>query len=200
MKNISSKHTKKVPDNRMFNEQFVITTNLPHFKSYSIVIGFLLLLIGLVGMILPQFMALEITLLIATLLILGGIAWVAYAFKYSAHTWAEWLKPFLLLITGGLMLFYPINGIAVIGLMLAVYLTLDAFGSFILARMIYPIKGWGWMAFNGVASSLLVMLTIVDWPASSTLLVGLYVAISLFFDGWALIYLGLMQRKVIPQK
>ena len=94
------------------------------------------------------------------------------------------------------MLFYPMNGIAVIGLLLAVYLVLDAFGSFTFARMIYPLKGWGWMAFNGAISLLLVTLTVVDWPTSSTVIVGLYVAISLFFDGWALIYLGWMQRKL----
>ena len=51
------------------------------------------------------------------------------------------------------------------------------------------------MTFNGVISALLDTLFLIGWPGTSLWLVGLYVGISLLFDGWALIVIGWMLRK-----
>ena len=100
----------------------------------------------------------------------------------------------LLILTGGIMIYSPQAGVAAIGLFLALYLMLDAFGSFALAHAIHPARGWGWMAFNGVVSLLLALLFLVGWPVTSLWLVGLYIGISLFFDGTVLVALGLAAR------
>jgi len=84
--------------------------------------------------------------------------------------------------------------VAAVGLLLALYLLLDAFGSFALAQSIHPAKGRGWMYFNGIASILLAMLFLIGWPATSLWLVGLYVGISLLLDGWALLSIAWMSR------
>ncbi|BAO44689.1 HdeD family acid-resistance protein [Thiolapillus brandeum] len=164
------------------------------FGRYSMVVGFLLILLGSVGMVLPELMSLETSIFIASLFLVGGVFWLSHSFKYSRKDWADWLKPVLLLVTGGFMLFYPLSGIAAVGLLLAVYLLLDAFGSFSFASSLRPAPGWGWMMFNGVLSLLLAMLFLIGWPATSMFLVGLYVAISLFFDGVVLVYIGWTQR------
>lgn len=164
------------------------------FGRYSIIVGFLLIILGSVGMVLPGLMSLETSIFIASLFLVGGIFWLSHSFKYSLRNWGDWLKPVLLLVTGGFMLFYPLSGIAAVGLLLAVYLLLDAFGSFSLASSLRPARGWGWMMFNGIMSLLLAMLFLIGWPATSMFLVGLYVAISLFFDGVVLVYIGWAQR------
>ena len=119
-----------------------------------------------------------------------------HAFKYKLFGWAEWLKPLLLLVTGILMLVYPMSGVAAIGVLLVIYLILSALGSFTFAYMVRPLAGWGWMVFNGVTSLALAILFLIGWPESSILIIGLYISISLFFDGWALLYMGWMQRKL----
>ena len=43
------------------------------------------------------------------------------------------LKPALLVGVGLLMLYFPLNSVAAVGLLLAIYLLLDALGSFTLA-------------------------------------------------------------------
>lgn len=166
------------------------------FGGYSIFIGILLIVLGGVGMLLPELMSLQTTVFIASLFLIGGAFWLVHAIKYSLRTWSDWLKPVLLLITGCLMLFYPLSGIAAVGLLLSIYLLLDAFGSFTLASTLRPERGWGWMMFNGVVSLMLAVMFLIGWPETSMFLVGLYVAISLFFDGFALVYIGWMQRKV----
>ncbi len=189
-------HSQSINDRNIRQEQLEVLATIPHFGNFSIVIGILLIALGCIGILLPGFMALEATLIIASLLIVGSVFWLVHAFNYKSYGWAQWLKPLILLVTGGLMLFYPMNGVAVIGLLLLVYLILDAFGSFTFAYMIRPLLGWGWMVFNGVTSLALAILFLIGWPESTLVIVGLYISISLFFDGWALFYMGWMRRKL----
>jgi len=170
-------------------------TPLRKFGPYTLAIGILLAILGTVGLIAPGIMSLVTAVYVAWLLIVGGAFWSYHTWKSNRGSFMDWLKPVLLILTGGLMLFYPISGIAAVGLLMAIYLLLDAFGSFALAREMWPIKGSGWMIFNGVMSLLLAVLFLIGWPATSLLLVGIYVSISLIFDGWALIAVGWALRK-----
>jgi len=151
---------------------------MPDFGKYSLVAGILLILLGTIGIILPQIMSLEASIFIASLLVVGGIFWLIHSFQVRTKEWTEWLKPVLLLITGGLMIVYPMTGVATIGLLLAVYLLLDAYGSFMMAYSLKEKKGVFWMVFNGIISLLLAVLFIVGWPASSLFLVGLYISLA----------------------
>ncbi len=167
----------------------------PNFGKRSVLIGWLLIIIGAIGMVLPNLMALQATLFTGFLFLGGGVMWGMHAYKYSRRHWSDWLKPVLLVISGVLMLFYPVSGVAALGLILAFYLLMDAFGSFTFAYGLYPLKGWGWMAFNGFISFVLAVLFLIGWPETSMFLVGLFVAISLFFDGWSLLVIGNALKK-----
>jgi len=169
---------------------------LPDFGKYSLIAGILLILLGTIGIFVPQFMSLEASILIASLLLIGGIFWLIHSFQARTKEWTEWLKPVLLLITGGLMMFYPMTGVATIGLLMSVYLLLDAYGSFMMAYSLKHKKGSFWMVFNGLISLLLAFLFIVGWPATSLVLVGIYIAISLLIDGWVLVSIYWMQRSL----
>ncbi len=168
---------------------------LGKFGSYTLITGILLIVLGMLGIALPGVMSLGTVIFVAWLLLTGGALWAIHTVKHSPKSIMDWLKPALLFITGGLMLFYPASGIAAVGLLLAIYLLLDAYGSFALAQSIHPAKGWGWMTFNGVLSFLMALLFLIGWPSTSLWLVGLYVGISLLFDGWALVVIGLTLRK-----
>ncbi len=166
------------------------------FGPYTLISGILLVVLGTIGIFLPDLASLGTVIFVAWLLIIGGVIWAIHTWRYSARHVMDWIKPALLFAVGGLMLFKPASGIAAIGLLLSFYLMLDAFGSFALAQSIYPVKGWGWMAFNGLASLVLAVLFLIGWPMTSLWLVGLYVSISLIFDGSALIAIALLLRKI----
>jgi uncharacterized membrane protein HdeD (DUF308 family) len=129
---------------------------LSKFGPYTLITGILLILLVTVGIFLPGIMSLSTVIFVTWLLIIGGIFWAIHTYKDSPKRVMGWLKPTLLFIPGGLMLFFPESGLAAVGLMLAIYLLMDALGSFALAQSIHPAKGWGWMAVNGVTSVLLV--------------------------------------------
>ena len=176
--------------------EIVETVEVPDFGRFTLIAGILLIILGLTGVFLPELMSLEASIFIASLLFIGGAFWLIHSFKEKSKQWTEWLKPVLLLITGGLMIVYPMTGVATIGLLLSFYLLIDAYGSFMLAFALKNKKGWFWMVLNGVISLLLAVLFIIGWPATSLWLVGIYIAISLFFDGWSLLAIYWMQRQL----
>ncbi len=168
---------------------------LDKFGRYTSITGILLVVLGTVAIFLPGVVSLGTAIFAAWLLLIGGVFWGIHTYQYDSKSVMSWLKPILLFSTGFLMLLYPISGVAAVGLLLAIYLLLDTFGSFALAQLIRPARGWGWMALNGIISALLATLFLVGWPATSMWLVGLYVGISLLFDGWTLIAISWTLRK-----
>lgn len=170
----------------MMNILSVDTKILDKFGPHASIIGMLLIVLGTAGILLPGVMSLSTVIIVAWLLLAGGGLWAVHTYKYGQKSVMDWVKPALLFIFGGMMMFYPATGVEVAGLLLAAYLLLDAVHSFALARSIHPAEGWGWMSLNGVASALLVSLFLIGWTATSLLLVGLYVGISFATDRLAM--------------
>ncbi|MGI9591169.1 MAG: HdeD family acid-resistance protein [Myxococcota bacterium] len=57
-------------------------------------------------------------------------------------------------------------------------------------------KGWGWLLFGGVVAVVLGLMIATKWPASSFFVIGLFIAIELIVNGWALVTLALAARAV----
>jgi len=176
-------------------EYFEEENILKQFKTHSLVAGSLLLLAGIVGILLPDITALTLSYFIGWLLVVGGTISGYHIFKSYNTKWIAWFKPFILLTIGILILLYPVTGIASVGLFIIIYFFFDGFAGIMFALEFYPLKGWGWMLFNALLSIVLAVLFIVDWPFSSVWLVGLFVGISLLFDGIAMISVGYSMNK-----
>ncbi len=169
---------------------------LKKFRKHSLLVGGLLLLLGLVGIILPSALSLVASAFLGWLLLAGGVLSLYFAFLTKWRSAWSWIKALLLTFTGILVLFNPVAGIMAVALLIALYLLMDAVGNFTLVQALYPHKGWGWMAVNGVLSLGLALIMIFAYPATTVVLVGLYLGISLLFDGIALIMLGLAARHI----
>ncbi len=156
-------------------------------KKYGMISGIIFILLGLVGIFYPMIMSISTVVLVSYLMLTMGIisAWMTW--KSNPKDWAGWLKSTLLIVVALLMLFYPLEGVASLGLLFAMYFLVDSFASFGLAFSLKPAKGWWIWLLNGLTSLLLAALFLYGWPFSSLYLVGLYVGISFLFDGISLI-------------
>lgn len=172
---------------------------LAKFRKISLGIGGLLLALGIVGVLVPQVLSAIAGAFLGWLLLGAGVLNLYLAFLARWRSVVAWLKPVLLILSGGLVLLNPLAGVVAISLMIALYLFMDGFGSMVLAQGVYPASGWGWMAANGVVSLALALLMTFAWPANSLVLVGLYLGISLMFDGIALILLGLASKNIVEE-
>ena len=178
--------------NSSLNVEMNINKNLvDNFKKYAKISGTIFILLGLAGIIYPAFMSLTTLAFVSYLMIFAGIMAGWMTWTSNKNDWAGWLKSVLLVMVGLFMLFYPLQGVAAIGLLFAVYFLMDAFAGFGLAFSLKPQKIWWLWLINAITSLVLGILFIWGWPLSSLWLVGLFVGISLLFDGIALLTGGM---------
>ncbi len=152
--------------------------------------GILLVILGIAGILLPQALSLAIEVFFGSLMIIAGVLLAYHNYQNVFSSFVNWLKPLILIVGGVLLLVFPSSGIAAIMLVLSFYFFTDAFASFGLSQQRYPHSGWMWMTFNGILSALLAILILIGWPQSSLIYLGIFVGISLLFDGIALFMLG----------
>ncbi len=183
-------------NNNISPEMNVNKNIVDNFKKYSKIGGSFLIVIGLLGVFFPTFMSLSTLAFAAYLMLFAGFftGWMTWV--SNKKDWAGWLKSFVLILVAMLMLFYPLQGIAALGLLFSIYFFTDAFASFGLAFSLKPQKIWWVWLVNAVTSLVLGVIFVLGWPMSSVFLVGLFVGISLFFDGLALLMGGVFVETI----
>ena len=183
------------PDDKItMDPAALIEQEVNGFGSHSFWVGILLMVLGAIGIALPPAMAITTVDVIALLLFVGGGFWLWHAIRHSGGA-LRWLKPLVLIVAGVLMISSPVAGAEALALLLSFYLLLDAFGSFALAAELRPAPGWGWMIASGLIDLVLVGFFAFSWPASSLVILGIFVGTSLLFDGAALVAIGWSLRK-----
>ncbi len=172
---------------------------LQKFSTHTIIAGVLMLIVGGLGIFAPTIMSLVVVTLLGWLFITSGIIQGYITYKTYRRSFSAWLKPTLSFITGMLFFIFPVEGVAVAAVMLAVYLLVDAFSSFGFAMDYKPNKWWWIHIVNALISIFLAILIMLGWPVSSLFWVGLYAAISLFFDGVALVSMGIGAKRLAKE-
>ncbi len=160
------------------------------FSKHAKIAGIVLMLLGAVGIIFPQVMSVVIVILVAWLMLLAGLVSGFYTWKFNARSWLGWLKSGILFFMGAFLIFYPLPGVATLGLIFAIYFFVDGFSGLSFALNLRPNRGWWiWLA-NGILSIALGIVFLWQWPFSAGWLVGLFIGISLLFDGLSFFLMG----------
>ena len=157
------------------------------FKKYATISGIIFIILGSIGIVFPVFMTFTTVVFVVYLMLFAGLSSAWLTWKSNPKDWAGWLKSFALITISVLLLFYPIDGAATLGLLFAIYFFNDAFANFGLAFSLRPKKIWWMWLINAIISLSLGVIFLVDWPFSSFSLVGLFVGFSLLFDGIVLL-------------
>jgi uncharacterized membrane protein HdeD (DUF308 family) len=161
-----------------------------NFKKHAKISGMIFVLLGSVGIIYPGLMSFTTVVFVAYLMLFAGVSAGIMTYRSNPEDWMGWLKSFILILSSFLIIFYPLQGAAALGLVFSVYFFTDAYSSFALAYSHYGQKMWLVWLFNGIASLALGVLFVIGWPMSSILLIGILVGISLLFDGISLLLGG----------
>ncbi len=180
----------KTPD--LKSSQFDI---LNRFSKNSKTAGIIFIVLGLVGIIFPLFMSVTSAILFGWILLFSGFMAAYHTFNTDKRDLFGWLKAFVLIFFGGLTVVNPMPGIAALGILFAIYFAMDAFAGFALAFSLKGTPGWWMVLLNALISTILFFLLISNWPFSSLYYVGLFVGISLFFDGIMLLTLSSVTKR-----
>jgi len=167
-------------------------------SGWSIVLGILMMLAGVVAMLEPELSGLVITLVIGWSAIFNGVAQIVYAFHTHGgwHKTVEIILGIIYVIAGGYLLVFPGVGLVTLTLILACFLLVYGIFALVLAFRMRPHKGWGWVLFDAIVTVLLGLLIWIHWPGSSMVIVGTLFGISIFISGVTRLMVSLALRGV----
>lgn len=159
-----------------------------------LVTGILTLLLGIFSMAAPLVSGIAIALLVGAFLVVSGVFRCVLGFRSKA--WGQGILGILVAIAGGIMLARPGMGLATLALVVAWFFFAYGVIEAVYAFHLKPVRGWGWVLFNGIISIVLGILILAKWPLSGAWAIGVLVGVNLLFTGITMIWLGLAGRSL----
>ena len=156
----------------------------------------LMMVAGVLAILVPPLSGIAVTLFVAWLLILAGVAHGVYTWERRnlPGIWWGWLLGILFIVVGIRMLMFPAAAMASLTLLLGIYLLVNAGLEFFLAFRLRSQNGWGWVLFDGVLALVLGLVILHRWPHSALWVIGTLVGISILFAGISRFMLALAAR------
>ena len=171
-----------------------------HTRSpgWSIFLGILLVLAGLLAIVVPFFAGVAASVFFGWLVLFGGVAHLVYAWSERGAGAILWqvLIGIVYVIAGLYMLVLPVAGVVAITLVLGFYIAVEGGFELVIFSFLRRLRGAVWFLIDGLVSLLLAGLIFFGWPSSSLWAVGTLVGISLLFSGIARLTLAISRKAV----
>jgi uncharacterized membrane protein HdeD (DUF308 family) len=169
--------------------------------GWAIALSVLLILAGILAIVVPPAAGIGVAIVIAWLVLLGGIAHLAIAWHIRSTGGMVWelLVGLLYLAVAVYMLLWPVAGLASLTLLLAAYLFGRGILELILGFRIRHMAGSGWLYFDGVIALILGAMIGLSWPSSSEWAIGTLIGISMLFAGINRLPMALAARRLVAQ-
>ena len=161
------------------------TTDSTRVARWVTILGIVMIVAGFLAVLAPGPAALAATLFFGAMFFVGGVAEVAHAVATRHEAGFGWklLSGIAMIVLGVLFAIFPLAGIATLALLVVGLLFAHGIGSVMVAMKRKPMRGWGWILFDGILSIVLAVLIAVGWPASSIPIIGLLAGFSLISTG-----------------
>lgn len=169
-------------------------------SGIGIVVGILLVILGLIAIARPLYATIASTLVFGWLFIFAGIAQIVYAFSSRGAGQLIWklLLGVLYLGAGIVVLSNVLSGAIALTLILGITIFVQGAIQVILAFAIRPNRNWVWVLVSGILGIILGIFIWSEWPFNAIWLIGLWVGISLLFNGIWMITSSLLPRSTQP--
>jgi len=170
-------------------------------SGFSILLGILMIIAGIIAMLAPWEAGLVITLVVGWSAIFNGVAQMIFGFQTHGgwHVILEIILGIIYIIAGIFLLMHPGAGLLALTLFLASFLLVYGIFALMLAFRMRPHQGWGWVLFDAIVTILLGILVWAHWPFNSDWVVGTLFGISIFVSGVTRLMVSLALRRVASQ-
>jgi uncharacterized membrane protein HdeD (DUF308 family) len=164
--------------------------------------GIVLLIMGFAAILIPQIATLAVEILIGWMLLLSGIIGLITTLRMR-HTPGFWWSLFSALagfVAGVVLLAWPLSGAVSLTLILSVFLAFEGIASIMLAlshRHGFAAR-WAMLLLSGIVDLILAGIIFSGLPGTAAWAIGLLVGINLIFGGSALISMALHARGAAP--
>jgi len=167
-------------------------------SGWSIALGVLMIILGIVAMLAPWEFGIVIALIIGWSAIFNGVAQIIYGIRTHSggRTVLEVILGLVYIVAGIYLLMHPVGGLLVLTLFLACFLLIYGFFALVLAFHMRPLPGWGWVLFDAIITILLGILIWAHWPLNSEWIVGTLFGISILVSGVTRLMMSLAIRRM----
>jgi uncharacterized membrane protein HdeD (DUF308 family) len=182
--------------------QTALSTSLRAHWRLLLIEGIVLLLLGTAAIALPPLATIAVEIIIGWLLLISGVLGLIMTFYMRAAPGFLWslLSAILGIVAGIVLLRWPLTGAVSLTVILSVFLVFEGIVSigFALEHRREVSGRWGMMLFSGVIDLILAGLIFFGLPGSAAWAIGLLIGINLVFGGIALIAMALHARTAAP--
>jgi uncharacterized membrane protein HdeD (DUF308 family) len=172
-----------------------------HWKLY-VFEGVVLLILGAVAIIVPPIATLAATIVIGWLFLLSGIIGLVTTFmmRNAPGFWWSLVSAALGVLAGGWLLARPLTGAVSLTIVVVAFFIIEGIASimFALEHKRELTGRWGWMLVSGVIDLVLAAVIFAGLPGTAAWAIGLLVGINMLFGGSALIAMALHARNAAP--
>ncbi|CAN7210438.1 HdeD family acid-resistance protein [Neorhizobium sp. LjRoot104] len=164
--------------------------------GWFLALGILLLVFGFIALANLFVATVASVFYIGMMMLVGGIAYLLHAFQVKG--WDHilfWAASGILYTLAGLLAFWnpALTAVIVTFFMAVALIVAGGFRTWVGFRM-RPMRGSGWVIFGGVITALAGLVIALGWPVNSLWILGLFLAIDLTMQGWALIAVALAAK------
>jgi uncharacterized membrane protein HdeD (DUF308 family) len=161
--------------------------------------GIVLVILGIAAILLPVIATITFTILIGWLFLISGIVGLITTFWMRDRVpgfWWSLLSAVIAIAAGIVLLIWPISGSLSLTLLLTAFFIVEG-----VASIMYAIEHrnqlsgrWGWMLLSGIVDLILAAIIIAGLPGTALWALGLLVGINMLFGGTAMIGMALAAR------
>ena len=178
--------------------QAAVSTSLNAHWQFFFFEGLVLLLLGMAAIVLPLIATVAVEILIGWLLLISGVVGLISTFRMRHAPGFFWsLISAVLAIAAGLVLLrWPLSGALSLTVILTAFFVVEGVASIFYAlEHKRELTGrWAWMLMSGVLDLILGGLIFLGLPGTAAWAIGLLVGINMVFGGSAIMSMALLAR------
>jgi uncharacterized membrane protein HdeD (DUF308 family) len=177
-------------------------SNTDVFKEATgLSIGWSLVMValGILAVVLPTAAGIGVSVVVAWVIILTGLAYLAYAFAATGAGSFLWrmLIGIVYVAGGGYLAFHPAIAVESLTLVVATIFLLEGVLEIAAFFQLRGLSGSGWILFDGIVALALAYLIWRPWPSSSTWAIGTIVGVNLIVSGVTGLMYSVAVRKAV---
>lgn len=160
-------------------------------------LGIVFEVLGFLGLGMVVSLTLVSMFFMGALVLIAGVSQLVDAFKskgWQAVIW-HFLIAMLYVFAGCLIIYDPFLASTIITVMIAWILIVIGVTRAFMAFSLRHSEGWVWLLLAGIASLILGIMILTQWPLSGLWVIGLFISIEMIVNGWSYILLALAIRK-----
>lgn len=163
--------------------------------------GIILFVLGIGAVVLPPLATVAFEIIIGWLLLISGVVGLLSSFSMRGAPGFGWslLSALVAIVAGVVLLRWPLSGALSLTLILTAFLGLEG-----VVSILYALEHrressgrWGMMLASGIIDLLLAGMIFAGLPATAAWAIGLLLGVNLVFGGSALIAMALHARKAV---